>query len=169
MLKEILVGQARRAIPEYRQFEAEARADGARYIEAEHVLLALAATDAGVERLLLAAGLDHDRLAAALHEERRRSLSFAGMEQLAEGVVAATVPDRAISLGTSAKEALRRALHAHHRDGRRRARLNGIDLLVGILQAELGTVPRALAIAGINRAALIACCREGTGVTAQPC
>jgi hypothetical protein len=169
MLKEILVGQARRAIPEYRQFEAEARKGGARVIEAEHVLLALAATDAGVGRLLLAAGLDHERLATALHEERRRSLAGAGMEHLAEGVIAASEPDRAISLGTSAKEALRRALHANHRDRTRRARLNGVDLMIGILQAELGTVPRALALAGIDRATLIARARETAGVAAQPC
>jgi Clp amino terminal domain, pathogenicity island component len=166
MLKEILVGQARRAIPEYRQFEAEARKGGARVIEAEHVLLALAASDAGVGRLLLAAGLDHKRLAAALHEERRRSLAVAGMEHLAESAIAASEPDRAISLGTSAKEALRRALHTNRS---RHARLNGVDLMIGILQAELGTVPRALTLAGVDRAALIARARESAGVTARPC
>jgi D-alanyl-D-alanine carboxypeptidase len=32
--------------------------------------------------------------------------------------------------------------------------LRSTDLLAGILEAELGTVPRALAIAGIDRAAL---------------
>ena len=34
------------------------------------------------------------------------------------------------------------------------ARLRSTDLLAGIVEAELGTVPRALAIAGIDRAAL---------------
>jgi hypothetical protein len=34
--------------------------------------------------------------------------------------------------------------------------LRSIDLLAGILQAELGTVPRALAIARIDVAALVA-------------
>jgi hypothetical protein len=37
----------------------------------------------------------------------------------------------------------------------RRASLVGSDLLGGILQAELGAVPRALAIAGIDPADLI--------------
>jgi hypothetical protein len=41
------------------------------------------------------------------------------------------------------------------RHDRRRARLRGIDLLAGILEAEFGTVPRTLAIAGIDRIAML--------------
>jgi hypothetical protein len=40
------------------------------------------------------------------------------------------------------------------RHERHRAHLRSADLLAGILDAELGTVPRALAIAGIDRAAI---------------
>jgi D-alanyl-D-alanine carboxypeptidase len=39
--------------------------------------------------------------------------------------------------------------------GHRRPRIKSTELLLGILQAELGTVPRTLAIAGVDRAALI--------------
>ncbi len=67
----------------------------------------------------------------------------------------ATARDGSLPLGTSAKAAVRRALIGSRRDRRRRGRLRGTDLLAGILEAELGTVPRALAIAGIDRVALI--------------
>jgi ATP-dependent Clp protease ATP-binding subunit ClpA len=138
------------------QFEVEAKRDGSKCIEAEHMLLALAINpDSDAARLLNESGLDHQRLAAALHEERRRTLAFAGMNAPDKKLVEATELDSSPSLGTSAKAALRRALIGSHHH-RRRARLRSTDLLAGILQAELGTVPRALAIAGIDRAALVA-------------
>ncbi|HEY8952555.1 MAG TPA: Clp protease N-terminal domain-containing protein [Candidatus Dormibacteraeota bacterium] len=170
MLKQILVKQARHAIPQYRRFEVEAGKDGARFIEAEHMLLALAAApeiEAG--RLLIESGLDHDRLTAALRDEHRESLAFAGFQAPAERRFEATELDRHISMGTSAKAALGRAVHASHRERQRRGRLASIDVLIGILQAELGTVPRALAIAGVDRGALIALARRAKGVTGPPC
>ena len=137
------------------QFEIEAKRDGAKAIEAEHMLLALAAnSESEAAKLLYEFGLDHERLASALREERRRTLAFAGISAPDEKMVEATELDRSLSLGTSAKAALRRALIGSGRD-RRRARLRSTDLLAGILEAELGTVPRALAIAGIDRAGLI--------------
>jgi len=141
------------------QFEVEAKRVGAKFIEAEHMLLALASDpDSDAARLLKESGLDHQRLASALDEERRRTLSFAGIKRPDGKLVEATELDSSLSLGTSAKAAVRRALIGSRHD-RHRARLRSIDLLAGILQAELGTVPRALAIAGIDRAALIACAR----------
>jgi D-alanyl-D-alanine carboxypeptidase len=139
-----------------RQFEIEAKADGAKFIEAEHMLLALASNrDSDAGRLLNGAGLDHERLAAALREERRRTLAFAGMSAPDRGRTEATGLDSSLSLGTSAKMAVRRAVIGSRHDRRRRGRLRGTDLLAGILEADLGTVPRALAIAGIDRAALV--------------
>ena len=138
------------------QFEVEAKRDGAKFIEAEHMLLALASDpDSDAAKLLKESGLDHQRLASALDEERRRTLSFAGIKAPDRTLVEATELDSSLSLGTSAKAAVRRGLVGSRHD-RGRARLRSIDLLAGILQAELGTVPRALAIAGIDRAALIA-------------
>jgi ATP-dependent Clp protease ATP-binding subunit ClpA len=163
MLKELFVGRARQAVPIYRQFEAEARADGARMIEAEHVLLALAASDSEAGKLLVEAGLDRDRLAAALREERRLSLAFAGLHDSTTTLTATMESDRPVALGTSAKAALGRAMHARHKERSERRRLDGIDFLFGILTAELGTVPRALALAGVDRKALIARARSGEG------
>ena len=120
------------------------------------MLLALAAspkTDAA--KLLGEFGVDHARLVSALDEEHRRTLTFAGMREPDTRLVAATELDTKLSLGTSAKAAIRRGLIGSRHD-RRHARLRSVELLAGILQAELGRVPRALAIAGIDRAALIA-------------
>jgi ATP-dependent Clp protease ATP-binding subunit ClpA len=140
-----------------RQFESEAKRVGAKYVEAEHMLLALAADPAGgAARAMIESGLDHDRLEKALQEERRRTLAFAGMSAPSRELVAATVLESPVTFGTSAKSALRRGLIATREARRgRRPRIRDTELLVGILQAELGTVPRALAIAGIDRAALI--------------
>ena len=140
-----------------RQFEIEARREGAKLVEAEHMLLALAAdADSDAGRLLVESGLDHERLSAALREERRRTLAFAGMSAPEHRVVEANGLDRSLPLGTSAKAAVRRALIGSRHSRRRRGRLRGMDLLAGILEAELGTVPRALAIAGIDRVAMVA-------------
>jgi ATP-dependent Clp protease ATP-binding subunit ClpA len=139
-----------------RQFEIEAERDGAKAIEAEHMLLALtASSDGDAARLLNEAGLDYERLASALKEERRRTLAFVGMKERHEEVAAVTERESPISLGTSAKAAVKRALIGARHE-RHRVHLRSTDLLAGILEAELGTVPRALAIAGIDRAALTA-------------
>ncbi len=138
-----------------RQFVVEAKRDGAEFIEAEHMLLALAASpDSEAAKLLHEFGLNHERLVAALREERRQTLAFVGMTATDTKLGEATERDGPPSLGTSAKVAVRRALIGSRHD-RRRARLRGTDLLAGILEAEFGTVPRALAIAGIDRAALL--------------
>jgi ATP-dependent Clp protease ATP-binding subunit ClpA len=138
------------------QFEVEAKLDGAKSIEAEHMLLALATnSESETARLLHEFGLDHERLSTALREERRRTLVFAGITAPDRSLVEATELDSSLSFGTSAKAALRRALIGSRHEGRR-LRLRSTDLLAGILEAELGTVPRALAMAEIDRVALIA-------------
>jgi ATP-dependent Clp protease ATP-binding subunit ClpA len=143
------------------RFEVEAKRDRAEFIEAEHMLLALAADrDGDAAKVLKESGLDHGKLASALQEEHRRTLAFAGMSAPSNELVEATALESSLTFGTSAKTALRRALMASRGDHRRRPRLRGTDLLVGILQAELGTVPRALAIAGVDRAALLSSTRK---------
>lgn len=144
-----------------RQFAIEAKQDTARYIEAEHMLLTLATNEeSDACRFLNESGLTYRQLVAALHDERRRTLAFAGVEPLDEKRTAATELDSPLTLGTSAKVAIKRAMMAS-RDGRpHRPHIRSTDLLFGILQAELGTVPRTLAIAGVNRAELVARARN---------
>ena len=137
------------------QSEVAARQDGAKFIEAEHMLLALASDpESDAARLLSESGVDHERLAAALRDERQRTLAFAGFKVAEQRPPEVTEVESPLSLGTSAKAAIRRALVGSRHD--HRARLRSTDLLAGILEAELGTVPRALAIAGIDRAEIIA-------------
>jgi D-alanyl-D-alanine carboxypeptidase len=120
--------------------EEEARRLGARTVEAEHLLLALAAR--GV------AGLDHDEIETALEEEQRRSLAAVGIRLDDWDLPAPTAPPRSPRFGTSAKTALHNALKvALERSDRR---IGEHHLLLGILRQEIGTVPRALAIAGID-------------------
>ncbi|HEY8814971.1 MAG TPA: Clp protease N-terminal domain-containing protein [Candidatus Dormibacteraeota bacterium] len=139
-----------------RQFVTEARQDSAKFVEAEHMLLTLATNkESDACRVLNESGLTYARLMAAMHEERRRTLAFAGVEPLDERQTAVTELHRPLTLGTSAKVAIKRALIAA-RDGRhRRPCIKSTELLLGILQAELGTVPRTLAIAGVDRGVLI--------------
>ena len=138
------------------QFEIEAKRGGSKVIEAEHMLLALTiSADGDAAKLLHEADLDHERLASALQEERRRTLAFAGMTAPDKRLVVATELDSPLSFGTSAKVAFKRAAIGARHD-RHRAHLRSTDLLAGILEAELGTVPRALEIAGIDRVALAA-------------
>jgi ATP-dependent Clp protease ATP-binding subunit ClpA len=148
------------------QFQVEAKQDGAKFVEAEHMLLALAADkENDAARLLSEFGVDRERLASALHEEHHRTLACAGINAPTERRIQATEVEGSLSLGTSAKTAMRRALTGSHHD--RRARLRSTNLLAGILEAELGRVPRALAIAGIDRSAIIA--RARGRAPEQPC
>ena len=149
-----------------RQFVEEAKQDAAKSVEAEHMLLTLATNDDSAAcRLLNDSGLSHNQLRAALHEERRRALAFAGAEPLDETSTAATELDRLLTLGTSAKVAIKRALIASRNGRARRPCIQSTELLLGILQAELGTVPRTLAIAGVDRGVLIVKTRNAMSET----
>ncbi len=133
---------------------AEARVRAEARIEAEHLLLALArrpAWDAG--RVLAEAGLDHERLRDVLDADVERILE-------AVGVVAETIriPNSTLPMagephwGTSAKTALRRASVIARDHGDRH--LNPTHILLGVLRAHEGTVPRSLAAAGVDPAEL---------------
>lgn len=116
---------------------------GSPTIEAEHLLLALA----DCQPVLADVGLDHDGVLAALDEERVRSL-------LAVGISAADfdLPPAPLTrprIAASSKLALARAVRAAV--DRSDKRIAGGHVLLGVLAAEAGTVPRALAIAGIDR------------------
>ncbi|HEY3006148.1 MAG TPA: Clp protease N-terminal domain-containing protein [Kribbellaceae bacterium] len=133
----------------------EARADGSAGIEAEHILLALAAQDGSpAQRLLAGAGLDHDAIRVALDREWEHTLSHAGLVVQVAGLPAASAdPARRPQIAESAKLALKRAMAAAAATGG--GRIGPVHLLVGVLQAPLGRVPRALGLAGVDRAALM--------------
>jgi ATP-dependent Clp protease ATP-binding subunit ClpA len=140
--------------------EARVRADAK--VEAEHLLLALArrsASDAG--RVLVDAGLDHDHLRTALDEGVHRTLEAVG--------VALRLPDSSLpmtgqpSWGESAKAALRRATTIAKDRGNRH--LTPSHILLGVLHAREGTVPRTLAAAGVDPRQLAVRIEETIGRT----
>ncbi|UFS61230.1 Clp protease N-terminal domain-containing protein [Subtercola endophyticus] len=130
-------------------FEAAKR--GSSTIEAEHVLLAIVA-DAGspAASILAAGGLDHAGLSEALDVERRLSLAAIGASVPDPGLVRST--PRVSKPGWGASVAAARARAGALPRTRRAAEP---ALAAGILAASLGTVPRAVAYAGIDRERLL--------------
>ena len=130
-----------RAVVQEAQDEARRRAS--RTVEAEHLLLALAAR--GV------AGLDHATIDAALDDEERASLAAAGVawEDFAPQPRHTAYKQK---FGASANAALADTLKVAL--AREDKSLTSPHLLIAVLAAERGTVPRALELAGIDREGL---------------
>ncbi|HEY8455388.1 MAG TPA: Clp protease N-terminal domain-containing protein [Actinopolymorphaceae bacterium] len=150
----------------------EAQRLGSSTVEAEHILLAVAAdSHSSVGAFLAEEGLDHAAVLAALRHEREQALQSVGVAPRDPSTLVATRIGRP-KWGQSARLALRHAQHAalgqpmsrHHGRQRIRHRLAGENLLYGILSLELGTVPRALALAGHDRQALLARLVERAGM-----
>ena len=128
----------------------EAQRQGLSIVEAEHILLALAGDrHSAPGRFLEEHGLDHAAWLVAIRVERERSLQAVGVSPRDPKDLAATRIQRP-RWGASARSAFDRAqkIASRHRGHHR---MDGFDLLYGILGLELGTVPRALAFAGIDR------------------
>ncbi|MEU4703263.1 Clp protease N-terminal domain-containing protein [Nonomuraea dietziae] len=131
----------------------EAQRHGSPTVEAQHLLLAVAAQEGTApQRLLASAGLDHQAVLAALDREFDHSLSAVGVSRASFGLSRSSTPvNRTPTMGATAKLALERGFAA----GPRKKDLRPAHVLLGILQAEVGTVPRALALAGVDRTDLL--------------
>ncbi|MFI7126965.1 Clp protease N-terminal domain-containing protein [Nonomuraea sp. NPDC050153] len=134
------------------QGETEARQDGSAAIEAHHLLLGIAAQEGNsAHEVLTSAGLDRQAIRDALDREFEHSLGAAGVSLASFDLPPATPdPKRRVSLGASARLCLERGFASA--TGKKDLRPG--HLLLGILEAEVGTVPRALALAGVDRTAL---------------
>jgi ATP-dependent Clp protease ATP-binding subunit ClpA len=132
----------------------EARDDGSATVEAHHLLLAIAAgPEAATRQVLTSAGLDRQAIRDALDREFEHSLGAAGVSLAAFDLPRPSpARERSTQMGASAKLALERGFASVPR----KKDLRPAHLLLGILRAEVGTVPRALALAGVDRAALMA-------------
>ena len=131
-----------------REAEKEAAETGSPLIGAEHLLLAMTG-EHGIEArdVLASAGLDRDALRAALDGEFRQSLAAAGVTLPPGGLPAASRdPARRARMAASGKLVLERALKA----AAGRGQIRPGHLLLGVLAAQAGTVPRALALAGVD-------------------
>ncbi len=131
--------------------EVEARASRSALVEAEHLLLAMSArpdTDAG--HVLASVGLTHDTVQQALGQEFRASLAVAGVAAPVTDLVPSPELPGRLRLSASFKSAMERSVTAAK--GSRQIR--PAHLLVGLLGAQVGTVPRALHFAGVDQAEL---------------
>jgi len=147
------------------QAREEARLLGATRLEAEHLLLALSRqTTWEAGRVLAAAGLDHDGMVRALEAERGRTLEAIGVSasvvMLGERPLPATGQPR---WGASAKRAIERAMVIVKARGDRS--IVPTHILLGALQLEEGTLPRALSAGGVDRAALAASAEATLGAS----
>jgi ATP-dependent Clp protease ATP-binding subunit ClpA len=139
-----------------RQAEKEAEEAGSPMIEAEHLLLAMTGEHGTEARDVLAsAGLDRDGVRAALDREFRQSLAAAGIMLPPEGLpTASRAPRHRVRWAASAKAVLGRVGDL----GERQARPG--HLLLAVLGARAGTVPRALALASVDQGDLAARTRQ---------
>jgi ATP-dependent Clp protease ATP-binding subunit ClpA len=146
------------------QGREEARQDGSAAVEAQHLLLAVAAGPQAVPRqVLTTAGLDHRVIRDALDREFERSMQAAGVSAATFDLPQSSrSPQRPRRLGASARLAIERGATS----GRKKD-LQPAHLLLGILQADVGTVPRALALAGIDRADLANRARQSLAGTVR--
>lgn len=137
--------------------EAQLRNSG--LVEAEHLLLALSREGSpSIRSALEDAGLDPDGLSTALDAERAASLRVAGVTPVPPERLRSSPRVIRPRWGASFKDALARA----HRVGaaNRRQRMGELDLLTALLGLELGTVARALTLAGVDRQAVLALARR---------
>jgi ATP-dependent Clp protease ATP-binding subunit ClpA len=124
-------------------------------VDAEHLLLALAAPGSGPSATVLAdAGLDREGLLAAFDAELRGTLEGVGLPATALLEQAPPSGWRSPRWGQSAKLALERSLKAAVARGDRR--LVPAHILLGVLRSEAGSVPRALRVSGVEAGELAA-------------
>ncbi|MFI6291085.1 Clp protease N-terminal domain-containing protein [Nonomuraea sp. NPDC050790] len=134
-----------------RQGEHEARQDHSATLEAHHLLLAIAAHEGTpAHRLLAEVGLDRRGVREALDREFEHSLNAVGISAADYHLPPSAGSPKSPALGASAKLALERGFTAV-----RTKDLDSTSVLAGILRAQAGTVPRALALAGVDREALL--------------
>jgi ATP-dependent Clp protease ATP-binding subunit ClpA len=121
---------------------------GASSVEAEHLLVSLAGTQNPAGAALREVGLDSAELHEAIQRDFERVLAQVGID--ASGVdVSSNCRRTKLTWGASAKRSLERALEEAKRRGDRR--IGCEHILLGLLRAEHGTVPRLLAAEGIDR------------------
>ncbi|WP_405142142.1 hypothetical protein OG589_33400 [Sphaerisporangium sp. NBC_01403] len=131
----------------------EAQRHGSATVEAQHLLLAVAAQEGTApQRVLASVGLDHQATRAALDREFDHSLATVGVSRASFGLSrpSATLKRRP-TMGATGKLALERGFAAVSR----KKDLRPAHVLLGILRGEVGTVARALALAGVDRSDLL--------------
>lgn len=135
---------------------------GAKRIDAEHLLLALAEGEESlVARGLATAGANPGSIEEALENEFQDALIHAGVgDEHRRPHRRSPHSAKRLPMGQSAKLALERALGAAKMsDG---GDVSAGHLLVGIVAAEVGTVPRLLDQLGVSRSEIQAAASDDT-------
>lgn len=128
---------------------------GSPQIEAEHLLLALAdgpASDRAAQALR-DEGLDTGTLREAVERDAERVLAKVGIDASGLDLPPRPRSSKSPRIGASAKSALERAVVGAVKKGDRK--IGSHHILLGLLGAEHGAVPRLLAAEGVDRADLI--------------
>ncbi|MGH3823542.1 MAG: Clp protease N-terminal domain-containing protein [Pseudonocardiaceae bacterium] len=128
-----------------KQAEVEARLAGSRMVEAEHLLTAMAAVPFGpASRALGRLGLSRDRIAGAIERERCGALALAGVQTAGMPAMRPFTGGRSLRWNQSARLAADRSCHEAPDDPRLR-------MLLGIVHAEAGVMPRLLTELDVSR------------------
>jgi ATP-dependent Clp protease ATP-binding subunit ClpA len=142
----------------FKTAEAQARTSRSRVVEAEHLLLAMCTqpdTDAG--HVLASVGLSHEVVEAALDQEFESSLAAASVSVRVGSLGRSSPgPARRLRLSASFKAAMERSVTAAAGS----LQIRPAHLLLGVLGAQVGTVPRALRLAGVDQAELATLTRQ---------
>jgi ATP-dependent Clp protease ATP-binding subunit ClpA len=155
---ELALPRALRAIGQRSITEATERRAGT--VEAEHLLLAiLADTSSPLSTALAESGLDYRAFERALDAERTRSLAAAGIAPPVASQLSVTPRTTGPAWGASIRDVLRGADKPAAKQSRPGAL--ELELARSILAAKLGTVPRAIALAGLSREELLATLASG--------
>lgn len=122
-----------------RRAAAEAAARGAATVEAEHLLLAMAAVPFGpVSPALQSLGLSPAALVAALTREREGALALVGVDVRSLPEVQSAGDGSRLRWGQSARLAAERSTREEHPSPE-------VRMLLGVVRARAGVVPRLLA------------------------
>ncbi len=126
---------------------------GSPTVQAEHVLLAFTERPGTqLAELLATAGLDREGVDRAIEAETERSLAAVGISAHDFDLPAPRPTEAEPRWAASARLALERSLKIAVDRGDHR--IESAHVLLGVLDATRGTVPRALELAGIDREAL---------------
>lgn len=143
----------------FTEAEAEARRDGQDAFAAEHLLLAALAVEPSARAALARTGHEPDALRAALTRRHAAALAAVGVDAgtlLTDDAPAGAEPTGAMTSTATGRSVFQRA--RARASGEKRA-ITGADVVLAATELERGTVPRALAELGVDRAALAGAAR----------
>ncbi len=143
----------------FEEAEAEARRDGQDAFAAEHLLLAALSVEPSARAALARTGHEPEELRTALARQHATALAAVGIDAgslLTDDAPAGADPSGAMASTATGRGVFQRA--REHASTEKRA-ISGAHVVLAATELEHGTVPRALAELGVDRADLAAAAR----------